>query len=536
MSPAVPSNPGVVVIGQVPLTVDDVAHVAAGARVELDPSAIERIRRSRAVVDRLVSGDALVYGLNTGLGHMRNERMPLDVLRQYQRFIVSSHAGGIGPGLPTEVVRAAMVTRLAGLATGGAGASLPAATGLARMLNGRVHPVVPEVGSVGASDLMHLAAVASVLIGQGWAEFEGAVLPGAEALRRAGLDPVELEPKDGLALISANGVSVGQAALVTVAARRTAAVADVALAVSMDAFSANPSVVDPVVLAAKPVAGQIEAGRRIRALLAGTGRATGGPGGSVQDPLSFRVGPQVHGALRTFVDLLARHTELELNASDDNPFVDIAGDRMVSNGNFHPMALALFADALRPALAHVAQLSDRRMNHLFAGLVADPSRLLDPALMAGTSLAGLLLRYSAAARTAELRGMAGPATLDVAPLDLGVEDHATNATLAVSQTARALAVLDDILAIELLTARAALRVDGGRGPLGRGTAAALEALEAAVARVPAGAAAEDVHAAAGVALPAILAAADSAIARRSDRSRRPTAPPRARRAPGTRPT
>ncbi|MBM4409705.1 MAG: aromatic amino acid lyase [Chloroflexi bacterium] len=416
MSPGDKRSQGVVVIGQIHLTVDDVASVAAGAKVELDATAIDRIRCSRAVVDRLVSGEALVYGLNTGLGHMRNERLPLDALRQYQRFIVSAHTGGIGPGLPTEVVRAAMVVRLAGLATGGAGASLPVATGLARLLNGRVHPVVPEVGSVGASDLMHMAAVASVLIGEGWAEFEGSVLPGADALRRARIDPVELEPKDGLALISANGVSVGQAALVVVAARRAAALADVALAVSMEAFSANPSIVDPVVLAAKPIAGQVEAGRRIRALLAGTGRATGGPGGSVQDPLSFRVGPQVHGAFRTFVDLLAVHTELELNASDDNPFVDTAGDRMVSNGNFHPMALALCADAIRPALAHVAQLSDRRMNHLFARLVADPSRLMDPVLMAGTSLAGLLMRYSAAARTAELRGMAGPATLDVAPL------------------------------------------------------------------------------------------------------------------------
>ena len=320
------------------------------------------------------------------------------------------------------------------------------------------------------------------------------------------------------------------------AARRAAALADVTLALSMEAFAANPSVVDPVILAAKPVAGQIEAGRHIRDLLAGTGRATGGPGGSVQDPLSFRVGPQVHGALRTFVELLASQTELELSASDDNPFVDIAGDRMVSNGNFHPLALALSADALRPALAHVAQLSDRRMNHLFAGLLADPARLMAPALMAGTSLAGLLMRYSAAARTAELRGMAGPATLDVAPLDLGVEDHATNAPLAVAQTARALAVLDDILAIELLTARASLLAGDGRGKLGRGTAAALEALEASLERVPPRAAADELHAAARAGLPAILAAADSAIAPRSRRSPRPDGGTRAGRATRPRPT
>ena len=503
---------GAVVIGAAPIAVGDVARVAAGARVEIAPAARDRIAASRAVVDRLVSGEALIYGLNTGLGHMRNERVPIEVLRDYQRGIVLGHAGGIGPRLPTEIVRAAMLTRLVGITTGGSGASPAAASALAAMLNARVHPIVPEVGSVGASDLMHLAAIASVLIGQGWAEFAGETLTGGDALRRAGLEPVELQPKDGLALISANGVSVGHAALVAVAAARTAALADVVLALSLEAISGNPSIVDPVVLAAKPVRGQVEAGRRIRALLSGSERALGGPGASVQDPLSFRVGPQVHGGLREFIALLRDHVELELGASDDNPFVDVAGGRMISNGNFHPFALALAADALRPALVHVGQLSDRRMNHLFAQLLADPTIFTAPPVAGDTSLAGLAMRYSAAARAAELRGIAGPATLDVGPLDLGVEDHATNATLAVSQSAKALELLDDILVIELLMAAGSIQRSQVPGRVGAGSAAALGALGGALAGLRPDTSIADLHARARAALPDVLVAAERAIA------------------------
>src|SRR5262249_30722830 len=209
----------------------------------------------------------------------------------------------------------------------------------------------------------HMASIAQVLIGEGRAELDGEVLPGGEALRRAGLAPVVLEPKDGLALISANGVSIGQAALVVEHARRLAQVADLTLAASIEMLSGNPSVLDAAVLAAKPVPGQAAAGASIRGFLDGSALFTPGVPKSVQDPLSFRVGPQVHGAFRELIDLLEAHVAIELNAMDDNPLVDVAGGRMLSNGNFHPMALALALDALRPGIAHVGQLSDRRLNH-----------------------------------------------------------------------------------------------------------------------------------------------------------------------------
>ena len=346
------------------LPLGDLLRIAHGARVELTPDAVDRIRASRAVVDALVDGPTLIYGLNTGLGHLRDVQVPRETLRRYQELIVIGHEGAIGDPLPTDVVRAAIAVRLNGIARGGSGASLPVAEGLAALLNRRVHPIVATTGSVGASDLMHMAAIAQVLIGRGRAEVGGEVLPGAAALARVGLEPIVLEPKDGLTLISANGVSIGHAALVAEQARRVARVADLALAASLEVVSGNPSVLDAAVLAAKPVPGQAAAGADIRAFLAGSGLFTPGVPASVQDPLSFRVGPQVHGAFREFIDVLERQVTIELNAMDDNPLVDVASGRMLSNGNFHPMALAIALDAIRPAIAHVGQLSDRRMNHL----------------------------------------------------------------------------------------------------------------------------------------------------------------------------
>ena len=455
------------------LPVEALLRIAHGAPVALAPDAVERIRASRAIVDALVDGPALIYGLNTGLGHMRDERVPRDTLRRYQELIVAAHEGAIGEPLPTPVVRAAMAVRLNGIARGGAGASPPVAQALAALLNAGVTPVVARTGSVGASDLMHMAAIAQVLIGTGHAEVGGEILPGAEALARAGLAPVVLEPKDGLALISANGVSIGQAAIVAEHASRLARVADLVLAASIEVVSGNPSVLDPAVLAAKPVPGQLAAGAEVRAFLDGSGLFTPGVPASVQDPLSFRVGPQVHGAFREFIGILEGAVAIELNAMDDNPLVDVASGRMLSNGNFHPMALALTLDALRPAIAHVGQLSDRRMNHLWSSVAG---------LFMGESVGDLieqgggLLRYTAATRYSELRLIAGPATLDIGPLDLGVEDHATNAVLTAQRSEEALDLLQDVLAIELLmAATVAVGVPTGRA-LPAPIAAAFDAL------------------------------------------------------------
>lgn len=461
-------------IGAAPMSVDDLLAVVDGARVELDGPARDRIAAARAVVDEALAAGSAVYGLTTQVGHLRNTRLNAEDVHREQEFLVRSHAGGIGPPLPVPVVRAALAVRLAGVARGGSGASPAVADTLVAMLNARIHPLVPGTGSVGAADIGQMAGMAQVAVGLGRAEYRGQVLAGGEALRRAGIPPLVLAGKDGLALISANGVSVGQAALVVARAARAAQAADVAAAVSMEATRANPSVLHPAVGRAKGVPGQVAAADHLRELLAGSALLTPGSAVSVQDALSFRVVPQVHGALREYVAAARAAVETELAAAADNPLVSVEDRTLVSNGNFHPMVLAIAADALRIAVAQVGQLGERRMAHLWEAFFR---QLSGPPPAAAY---GLALRYPAAAVVAELKQLAAPATLDVPPLDLGVEDHATGAPLSVRKADAAVGLLEDLLAVELLLASDVLATASAAVALGTGTAAALDLVREAV--------------------------------------------------------
>jgi len=328
--------------------------------------------------------------------------------------------------------------------------------------------------------------MAQVAIGSGRAEHNGQILPGAEALARAGIPPLTLEPRDGLALISANGVSIGHAAVVLARAARTAAAADTCVALSLEATRGNPSIVQPVVGRAKPFPGQIAAVEHLRDLLAGSAMLDGAAPTSVQDALSFRVAPQVHGALREYIAFARRAVEIELNAMNDNPLVSIDDQTMVSNGNFHPMVLAIAFDALRVAIAHVGQISERRMSHLwdaFFSLLASAGP--PPGMGDGPpQLYGLQLRYPAAAVFSELKQLAAPATLDVAPLDMGVEDHATSAPLSVRKADDAIDLLDGLLAIELLLAGDVLATSPIPPSLGAGARAALDLAAEAISSAP----------------------------------------------------
>lgn len=476
-----------VTITAAPLAVEELLAVVDGARVEVGHEARARIAACRAVVDNaLARGDA-IYGLTTGVGHGKDTRLSPDEMRAQQRMLVVTHAGGVGPPLPTALVRAALAVRLNGIARGGSGASLAAAETLAAMLNARVHPIVPATSSVGAGDLGAMAGMAQVAIGMGRAEHDGAVMSGADALDRAGITRLELEPKDGLALISANAVSIGHAAIVTASAAETAAAADVSVAVSMEALGSNPSIVHPEVAQAKPFAGQIAAAEHLRKVLAGSYLFEPDAARSVQNALSFRVAPQVHGALRDYIALARHAVETELNAASDNPLVSVADQTMISNGNFHPMVLAIAFEALRVSLAHVGQISERRMGHLWDAFFTRPDNGgLPPTDGDPPQLAGLALRYPAAAVLSELQQLAAPATLDAPPLDIGVEDHATGAPLSVRKAGEALDLLDDILAIEMLLACDVLNTRPAWPQLGDGTASALAMVRDVVAAAGAG--------------------------------------------------
>src|SRR4051794_12492845 len=355
-----------VAIDLAPVSLAELLEIARGAPVALSDGARERIAAGRRVVDGVLASGRAVYGLTTGVGHNRDVRVPDQELVGQQYMIVRTHSGGFGPYLPTEVTRAALAVRLVGLTRGGSGASPAVAESLVGMLNAGVHPLLPGTSSVGAADIGAMALIAQVAIGTGRAEYRDQVLDGGEALARAGTPPLVLQAKDGLALVSANGVSVGQGALV---AERSGALADAAelvAALSMEATRGNPSIALPVVAEGKPFPGLVESCRQLRAALDGSYlMATGAPA-SVQDPLSFRVVPQVHGAFRDTTAFVSGVLETELNAQADNPLVSPSDGTLVSNGNFHPILLSIAFDALRVAIAHVGQLSDRRLGHLWA--------------------------------------------------------------------------------------------------------------------------------------------------------------------------
>jgi histidine ammonia-lyase len=462
-----------VVISRAPTSLDEIVAIARGADVSLGPDAIATIEASRRVVEAALQGDEPVYGLNTLIGHARDERVPVEAIRAFQPELVAMHAGGMGDPLPTEIVRAAMAARLVGIARGGSGASLGLAQALANLLNAGITPRVPSIASVGAGDLGQHAAVGLALLGMGAVEVADHIVPAAQALHEAGLAPVELEPKDGLAIISANGFAIGHAALVLERVGRVLDAADTVAAVTMDASHANRSIVDPAAMAAMGIAGQAVSAARIRERLSGTNRVAA----SVQDPLTVRVIPQVHGAAREVAAFAAQAVETELNAAADNPLASIEAGRLISNGNFHPMLLALAVDAIRPALAHVGQLSERRSDRLWNGLVSQVGQGDAPALADPAVRAALGLRYPIAARATRLRQLAAPVTLDVGSLDLGQEDHATNAPEAVVRTGESVDVLVDVLTVELLLARATLQMapEPTPAPGTRDTVASLDA-------------------------------------------------------------
>ena len=450
-----------VAIGEGRLSVDDVCAVARGVRVVLEQSARDRISASRLVIDTVLASGRAVYGLNTGVGHQKNVRLSEDEIRRAQTMLLMTHEGGFGPPAEAELVRAAMVVRLNGLSRGGSGASPAVAEVLLEMLNAGVHPLVASTGSVGAGDLAQLASIGQVAIGQGRAEYGGELLDGAEALRHAGIEPLVPAAKDGLALMSSNAMSIGHGARVIAQAIRLGRLADLAAVVSLEAIGGSPEAMMPVVGIAKPYPGQIEVCRSLTNALQGSALLEPDAARSVQDPISFRVVPQVHGAYRDVVGSTRDATEIELNAMSDNPLVSVADQSIVHNGNFHPMVMALGFDAVRPAAAHVGQLSERRISHLWDAFFERVTAAggPPPADSGPPEFYGMALRYPAAEVLAELRQLAAPATLDVPSLESnGTEDHATGAPLAVRTTERALGRLECILVVELLMARDILSI------------------------------------------------------------------------------
>ena len=447
----------------------DVVNVARGrALVTIAPAVVERLQRARAVVERAAEGGESIYGLTSALGANTGKALAPEERELYQTRAVRARAVGVGPAMPEDQVRAAMFARIAGMAQGGSGVSVVVYRALVDALNGGLYPCVPAWGSIGVADMPPLSHIALVLIGEGEAFVDGVGVPGVAALAHAGLSPVALGGKDGLALFSANAVTVGRASLVLHDLADTLDRLDDIVALSYEGFRANVSPLDVRAQAAREAPGQARAAARLRDSLAGSGLLVPNAARRVQDPLSYRCVAQVHGAGLAALEHAIEHVEIELNARADSPLVDAPTGAIFSTGNFHIPGLAIAHEALGLSIAQVAAMLVQRCIHLLAPATSDLPLQLTRHSPRQSGFA--TVQKTLTALQNDIRHLANPACLDFLPVSAGIEDHAPMALKCVAKLADMRERLLYLAAIEAVIAAQAvdLRPPEVHATLGRG--------------------------------------------------------------------
>lgn len=448
------------------LTLEAVEEVARrDAPVELDQAASERMAASRAQIELLVERGEPIYGVTTGFGDLATKRIdPADV-RLLQQNMLVSHAVGVGPAHDRETVRAMLLLRANTLARGQSGCRTELVERLLDFLRIGLHPRVPEQGSVGASgDLAPLAHLALPLIGRGEAEMGGAWLSGADALAQAGLEPITIEAKEGLALLNGTQQMTGLGALVLLDAERLARTASVAAAMSTEALLGTDVAFAADYHAARPHRGQARTAADLRHLLRGSQlqHSHHKDAHRVQDPYSVRCVPQVHGASRDALQYVRGVLEVEVNSATDNPLVFPNGSdaeptargtgqgTVISGGNFHGQPIALAMDFAKLAIAELGSISERRIALLIDGRMSE----LPPFLVsdAGLNSGMMLLQYTAAALVSENKVLAHPASVDSIPTSANQEDHVSMGPIAARHARDVLRNAEQVLAAELLCA------------------------------------------------------------------------------------
>jgi histidine ammonia-lyase len=468
-----------VIVGT-PLTLGDVMRVANdGAPVALADSARHGILHSRQYIERMVVEGRTVYGVTTGFGKLANVRIAPDDVRQLQRNLVRSHAMGVGEPFSQEIVRAMLLLRAQSLALGFSGVRIEVVELLIAMLNHAIHPVIPSQGSVGASgDLAPLAHMALALMGEGKVEFGDAMLPAAGALSEVGLQPLTLEAKEGLALINGTQAMTGVGALTVFDAMQLVTAADIAAAMSLEALKGSRAPFDPLVTQVRNHPGAGESARNVLAISAESPiHASHADCDKIQDAYSLRCVPQVHGAsrdaLRHAADVLTR----EINAVTDNPLVFADEDRVISAGNFHGQPIAVVMDYAKIAIAELANIAERRVEHMM-----DPAVSGLPGFLAhqGGLHSGLMIsQYTAASLVSENKVLAHPASVDSIPTSANQEDHVSMGTTSARQCAMILENARWVIAIEVLSATQALEFHKPLEP-GPGVGAAVKLVRSVV--------------------------------------------------------
>ncbi len=448
------------------LTLEGVEAVARrGAEAHLHVRARRRVVASRAAIDRLVEAGEPVYGVTTGFGDLATVRIDPADARRLQENLIVSHAAGVGPLHDRETVRAMLLLRANTLALGHSGCRSQLIDRLLDLLRLGIHPEVPEQGSVGASgDLAPLAHLALPLLGRGRVEVGGESLPALEALARAGLKPVRLAAKEGLALLNGTQQMTAIGALTVLDAQRVAATASVVAAMTTEALLGTDVAFASSYQEARPHPGQRQVAAELRYLLRASElqRSHHGQPHKVQDPYSVRCVPQVHGATRDALGYTRRVIETEINSATDNPLVfpdgadadpealATGGGTVISGGNFHGQPVALALDFAALAIAELASISERRTALLIDGRLSGlpPFLVADPGLNSGM----MLLQYTAASLVSENKVLVHPASVDTIPTSANQEDHVSMGSIAARKGRQVLRNVEHVLALELLCA------------------------------------------------------------------------------------
>jgi histidine ammonia-lyase len=467
------------------LSLPEIVAVANGQeQVMLATEARARCKASRAVVERIVAENRAVYGVNTGFGKLSDVRIDPDKLSELQLNLVRSHSCGLGNPLSEAEARAMLLLRANVLACGLSGARSVVADTLVAMLEQGVTPVIPEKGSVGASgDLAPLAHLALAAIGEGEAFYKGERLSGGEALKRAGIEPLQLEVKEGLALLNGTQAMGAVGALALHRAERVTHLADVAGAMALDALKGTPVAFDERIHAARPHPGQIAVAAHLRALMAGSeirqSHLENDP--RVQDAYSLRCMPQVHGAVRDALKHARAIVETESGSATDNPLVFSESGDVLSGGNFHGAPLAMVFDYAAIALTDLMSITERRIDRM---VNPDANENLPPFLtrQPGMSSGFMMLQVTAVALLSEAKVLSHPASVDNVPTDGGKEDHVSMGMTGATKLRGVVDLAEAVTAIELIVGAEALEYRKPLAP-GQGVQTAYEIVRSHVLRL-----------------------------------------------------
>jgi histidine ammonia-lyase len=450
------------------------AVVDRKAIIAIAEASLRRVRASRHRVEKLINEGKILYGINTGFGKLSDIEIDKEDISKLQLNLLRADAVGVGDPLPVSVVRAMMTLRANALAKGFSGIQEETLTLLVRMINKGVHPIVPCKGSVGASgDLAPLAHIAIVLVGEGKAEYKGEILPGREALKRAGLEPVSLGAKEGLALINGTQAMTGVGVIALNEAERVGLAADMAACLTMEAVHGIISAFRSDLLDVRPHPEMEFVACRMRNWLEGSKRITSQGDIRIQDSYSIRCIPQVHGASWQAFNYVDERLKIEINSATDNPIVLETGE-VISGGHFHGQPIALSMDFLKVAAAEWANISERRTERLVNPQLSGLSPFLatDPGLECGLMVA----QYAAASLVSENKVLAHPASVDSIPTSANQEDHVSMGTIASRQARDIIHNSARVIAIEMICASQAIYLQKAEGQLAEATRSYLEVI------------------------------------------------------------